>query len=282
MLVYLNGKMINQANALVSVDNRSFRYGDGFFETIKCINNQFPLWKYHEQRIFDSLETLSFQKQGYFTGNFLKEIILELVKKNQVGKLARVRVTIFRGNGGIYDEISQRPNLLIQTWPLNPENNKLNDNGLVIGEYVGGFKAADAFANLKSNNYLLYAMAALHAKKEHWNDALLYNHRGTCCDATIANLWIIKNGQVITPPLTDGPVAGTMRRFLLENLAAAGFNAIEKTISKTDLVEADEVFLSNAIYGIKWVKQFEDQVFQQDITTAIHARLISALWTATN
>ena len=76
MLVYLNGKMINQANALVSVDNRSFRYGDGFFETIKCINHQLPLWKYHERRLFDSLEGLFFQKQVYFTPDFLKEAIL--------------------------------------------------------------------------------------------------------------------------------------------------------------------------------------------------------------
>jgi len=281
MLVYLNGKMINQANALISVDNRSFRYGDGFFETIKCINHQLPLWKYHQQRLFGSLEVLFFQKQVYFTPDFLKEAILELVRKNQVGKLARVRVTIFRGDGGIFDAINHRPNLLIQNWPLNPENNKLNENGLVIGDYSGGFKAADPFANLKSNNYLLYAMAALHAKKEHWNDALLYNHRGTYCDATIANLWIIKNGQVITPPLSDGPVAGTMRRFLLENLDSAGFPVVEQSLSKTDLVEADEVFLSNAVYGIKWVRQFEDCIYPGELSSGIQARLIAPLWAST-
>jgi branched-chain amino acid aminotransferase len=281
MLVYLNGKMINQANALVSVDNRSFRYGDGFFETIKCINHQLPLWKYHERRLFDSLEVLFFQKQVYFTPDFLKEAILELIRKNQHGKLARVRVTIFRGEGGIYDPVNHRPHILIQSWPLNPENNKLNENGLVIGDYDGGFKAADSFANLKTNNYLLYAMAALQVKQQHWNDALVTNHRGTYADTTIANLWLIKNGLIFTPPLSDGPVAGTMRRFLLDNLAAAGFSVTEKTLGKQNLLEADEVFLSNAIYGIKWVRQFEERFFLSAITESIHAKLIAPLWAAT-
>lgn len=279
--VYLDGKWLNAEKASISIDNRSFRYGDGFFETIKCLHSKLPLWNYHERRLFATLEKLQFEKPNWFNADLIKDAILELVKQNEHGKLARVRLTIFRGEGGIYDPINPRPHVLIQSWPLNPENNSLNENGLVIGDYTGGFKAADSFANLKSNNYLLYAMAALHAKKEHWNDALLCNHKGSFCDATIANLWIIKNGQVITPPLSDGPVAGTMRNFLLENMKEAGFQVAEQSIAKQDLLESDEIFLSNAIYGIKWVKQYEDRMFSSDITTGIHAKLISRLWAST-
>jgi branched-chain amino acid aminotransferase len=72
-----------------------------------------------------------------------------------------------------------------------------------------------------------------------------------------------------------------MRRFLLENLDSAGFPVVEQSLFKKDLVEADEVFLSNAIYGIKWVKQFEERLFSQNQTTAIHANLIAPLWAAT-
>jgi branched-subunit amino acid aminotransferase/4-amino-4-deoxychorismate lyase len=279
--VYLDGKWLNAEKTGISIDNRSFRYGDGFFETIKCINHKLPLWGFHSTRLFATLDKMQFEKPSWLAPDMLKDSILELVKQNQHGKLARVRLTIFRGEGGIYDPINHRPHILIQSWPLNPENNKLNENGLVIGEYSGGFKAADSFANLKSNNYLLYAMAALQAKAQHWNDALICNHRGSFADATIANLWVIKNGQIYTPPLSDGPVAGTMRMFLLENLAASGLPVAERTLVKSDLLEADEVFLSNAIYGIKWVRQFEDHEYVSEITANIHAKVIAPLWAAT-
>jgi branched-chain amino acid aminotransferase len=157
----------------------------------------------------------------------------------------------------------------------------LNENGLVIGDYTGGFKAADGFANLKSNNYLLYAMAAMFAKQQHWNDALIFNHSGTYCDATISNLWIIKDNKIFTPPLSDGPVAGTMRQFLLDNLEDAGFSIEEKSLTRKDLIAADELFLSNAIYGIKWVKQHEEAVYVGNKIASIHASLIAPLWSAT-
>jgi branched-chain amino acid aminotransferase len=279
--VYLDGKWLNADKADISIDNRSFRYGDGFFETIKCFHNGLPLWDYHAHRLFSTLKKLQFEKPSYFTSDYIKEAILELVKLNAHEKLARVRVTIFRGEGGIYDPINPRPHMLIQSWPLNPENNNLNENGLIIGDFTGGFKAADSLANLKSNNYLLYVMAAMDAKQQHWNDALILNHLGTYADATIANLWMIKDGKIFTPPLADGPVAGTMRQFLLDNLEEAGFSIEERSITKKELAAADEVFLSNAIYGIKWVKQHEDAVYVCKITASIHASLIAPCWSAT-
>ncbi len=279
--VYLDGKWLNAEKAGISIDNRSFRYGDGFFETIKCFHNSLPLWEYHAHRLFASLKKLQFEKPSYFTADYIKDAILELVKLNLHEKLARVRVTIFRGDGGIYDPINFRPHILIQSWPLNPENNSLNENGLIIGDYTGGFKAADGFANLKSNNYLLYAMAALFAKQQHWNDTLLFNHLGTYGDATISNLWIIKDTKIFTPPLSDGPVAGTMRQFLLDNLEDAGFSIEEKSLTRKDLIAADELFLSNAIYGIKWVRQHEESVYVCNKIASIHASLIAPLWSAT-
>jgi branched-chain amino acid aminotransferase len=170
------------------------------------------------------------------------------------------------------------PNLLIQSWPLNPANNLLNENGLVTGDFAQGFKAADALANLKSNNYLLYAMAALQAKRHHWNDALLLNHRGTYADTTIANLWAVKENRIMTPPLADGGVAGVTRRFLLENLPAAGFSVVERTLAPTDVESADEVFLTNAIYGLRWVRQHGESVFSNATAARIHHELLRPLW----
>ena len=276
--VNFNGKILNEKNARVSVNNRSFRYGDGCFETIKVVNRKISLAEFNIDRLFATLHLLQFESPSFFTPAFILQSITELVEKNQHQKLARVRLTIFRGNGGLYDPENHYPIYLIQSWPLNPENNNLNENGLVIGTYPNGFKAADALANIKSNNFLLYAMAAMHSKKQHWNDALVLNHKGTFADATIANLFIITNKTITTPPLSDGPVNGTMRRYLLQSLPALGYSVQEQSISPEDLHQADECFLTNAIYGLKWIKQHDDTNFQSKHVFTIHNELIKSLW----
>ena len=276
--VNFNGKILNEKKARVSVNNRSFRYGDGCFETIKVVNRKISLAEFNIDRLFATLHLLQFESPSFFTPAFILQSITELVEKNQHQKLARVRLTIFRGNGGLYDPENHYPIYLIQSWPLNPENNNLNENGLVIGTYPNGFKAADALANIKSNNFLLYAMAAMHSKKQHWNDALVLNHKGTFADATIANLFIITNKTITTPPLSDGPVNGTMRRYLLQSLPALGYSVQEQSISPEDLHQADECFLTNAIYGLKWIKQHDDTNFQSKHVFTIHNELIKSLW----
>ncbi len=274
MFCNLNGNIINEKNATITVNNRSFRYGDGCFETIKIVDGKIILANYHTERLFNSLQILQFELPSFFTPNFILNAILELAKKNQHEKSARIRLTIFRGNGGLYDAENHFPNYLIQSWPLNTENNKLNENGLIVGIFEGGFKAADTFANIKSNNYLLYSQAALYAKQQHWNDALILNHRGTIADATIANIFLIKENTIITPPLADGCVAGTVRRYLLESLPTLGFIVKENSITKTDLCRADAVFLTNAIYNIRWVAEIEGHLLNLGPIAELHQLLI--------
>lgn len=276
--VNFNGKLLNEANAKISINNRSFRYGDGCFETIRITNNQIPLWSFHWDRLRAALQTLQFQLPSFFSSEWLQQQILELAIKNQHQHLGRIRLTIFRGDGGLYDPDNHFSNYLIQSWPLNDVLQASNSNGLVLGLYKDGLKAADALANIKSNNYLLYVMAALHVKQQHWNDALVLNHRGTIADATIANVFVVQDKTIITPPLSDGPVAGTMRRYLLENLPLKGLTVEEKSMLPDDVLSADEVFLTNAAYGMKWVRQFEEKVYSNELTRRIYQQMIQPLF----
>mgnify|MGYP001453113959 CR=1 FL=1 len=127
-----NGKICRADKLLISPNNRSFRYGDGCFETIKMIRGKMILEEYHFERLFASIEHLQFEKPNFFNPQYLKEQVVEIAKKNYHDKLARIRLMVFRGNGGLYDPENHFPNFLIQTWELNPANNALNENGLVI------------------------------------------------------------------------------------------------------------------------------------------------------
>jgi aminodeoxychorismate lyase len=277
-MINLNGKILNEAKAGISVNNRSFRYGDGLFETMKMMKGRIIHAEQHFNRLFAGMQTLQFQVPKIFTPDFLLKQINELAMQNGHAKLGRVRLTIFRGDGGLYDTVNHSPNYLLQTWELNAANNELNENGLVIDFYEGTRKYADALANVKSNNYLPYLLAAMHAKQNNLNDCLLLNHEGHVCDATIANVFVVKDGEIITSKLSDGCVAGVMRDALLHAFDKSGFKMNEKSLSKEDVLTADECFLTNSIYGVRWVKMLGDKTFGNTMVQKIHREIVKEMF----
>lgn len=271
--LFYDGQILRSDKLLISPNNRSYRYGDGCFETIKVLNGKIMLADHHFERLFSSLETLHFKKLGYHSAGWLEKQILSVVEKNGHAKRARVRVTVTRGDGGIYDEQNHYPFFLIQSWPLQPATQELNENGLVIDIYKDARKTADLFSSIKSNNYLPYLMGALWAKEHHLNDAILLNPDNRVADATIANVFIVKDGSIKTPALTEGPVNGVMRRHLLHLIRKENIPVEEGIITVDELLEASELFLTNAIHGIKWVKQLSNSHY----TNATSIRLYKML-----
>ena len=256
-------------------DNRSFRYGEGLFETMRKTTRGIALWERHLARIQNGMQVLNMSFPSHVQADtFLKEID-KLVQKNKIASDARIRLTCFRGNGALWDE-GDGFHYLIQSWNL--PRAEFNLNGLDIGLYTGGAKSCDPLSNLKSNNYLLYSLAAQYGKKQKWNDALVLNQYGRLADSTIANIFFIKNGVIHSPALTEAPVAGVMRGYLIDQLPALGFRVAEGAYSAADLADADEVFLSNAIHGIRWVKRMDQSIYGNRITAEIYHQLIRPLF----
>ena len=170
---------------------------------------------------------------------------------------------IYRGNGGLYDPENLYPNFVIQSWPLQETANELNTNGLEIDIYTEARKVCDSFSMVKSNNYLAYAMAALWAKKNKLKDCLLLNPYNNICDSTIANIFIVQNNMVKTPALAEGCINGVARSYLIECLKKDNIALSETTISAEDILHASEVFLTNAISGIRWVKQLGERSYNK-------------------
>ena len=273
--VSLNGRILPGSEPVLLAGNRSYRYGDGLFETMKVLDGKIQLAKYHFERLLSGLSLLKFEIPKLFTPEKLQQEILTLCKKNECEPLARTRLSVSRGNGGLYDE-DRSLQYLIECWPLNEPVNKLNENGLIIDVYTGAKKSCDSFSNLKSANFLPYTMAALYAKENKLNDCLVLNIHDRICDSTIANIFWIKDSIIFTTALTEGCVNGVMRRYLLELMKNKEV-AIKETIgSINDIENADEVFLTNAINGIRWVKQFRDKTYSNTKTAAIFNQIVGS------
>ena len=271
-----NGKVFKEGTLVVGADNRGLRYGDGLFETIKMIKGKLILEDEHFARLWKGMLTLQFEIPKHFTPDKLKEEIVLLTKKN-AHTSARIRLNIYRGDGGLYDAKNHTPNYIIQSWLLPEGNGMWNSNGLVAGTYEDLKKTCDIVSNIKHNNYLPYVLAALKAKKEKWNDAIILNTHGRICDSTIANIFIIKDGIISTPSLKEGCVAGVMRKKIIQELATTDFELIEKEITKEELMSADEVFFTNSIYNIRWVQRIGDKEYVSTITQKIYAAVLQTI-----
>ncbi|MFM6924699.1 MAG: aminotransferase class IV [Ferruginibacter sp.] len=282
LLVYLmmnyfifNGKMYKEDTAVLGSNSRALRFGDGLFETIKGINGELEFLDEHLARLWKGMQILQFNIPKHFTPDRLQEEIGSLLKKNGHGKKARIRLTVFRGDGGLYDEIDHRPNYLLQSWELAAETGGWNSNGLVLGIYTEVKKPFDILSNLKHNNFLPYVLAALCAKKEKWNDAILLNTDDRLCDTSIANVFLIKDEVVYTPALQEACIAGIMRRHIMNQLTVAGIKVVEGQFGIADLEAADEVFLSNSIYNMRWVGRIGDKEYNCSQAQKIYAAVFS-------
>ena len=273
--IVFNGKFYVSETAIVSAGSRGLRFGDGLFETMKFINGEVEFIDEHFARLWKGMQVLQFKIPKHFTPDFLQDEIIALLKKNNHLKNARIRLSVFRGNGGLYDEMNHIPNYVIETWPLADDIGKWNSNGLVLGIYKDAKKSCDVLANLKHNNFLPYALAALHAKKQKWNDALLLNAEGGICDATIANIFLIKDEIIYTPSLNQGCIAGIMRKNIIDVLKASNYVIVEGKLGVEDMLAADEVFLSNSIYNIRWVQMVGDKKYSNLFTQKIYGSIFS-------
>lgn len=267
-----NGKFFEKDTPVIGPDNRSFRYGDGLFETFKFKNDKIILAGEHFDRLWKGMKKMEFQIPVHFTRELLKDQITALIKRNKIDH-ARVRLSVFRGDGGIYDPVNHLPNYIIQCWPLANPVNSLNENGLHVCIYREAKKSMDSFANLKHNSYLPYYMAANFAKKSKCNDAIILNSADRICDSTIANIFLIKNGIIKTPALSEACIAGVMRHCIIDTLAKNKISVVEGNITEEELLNADEVFLSNSILNLKWIVRLCDTPFSMSKIAEIYQLL---------
>ena len=267
-----NGKLVKKGTAILQADNRGLRYGDGLFETVKHKNGQVILSDEHFARMWHGMKLLEYDIPKLFTPELLETSIASLVQKNK-HKNARIRITVTRGNGGLYDLQNNSFQYTIETWDLPQGNGELNSNGIETAVYKDAIKTIDKFSALKHNNFLPYVMGALFAKKNKLNDAFLLNQHGRICDSTIANIFLVCKDELITPPTSEGCIAGVMRNEIIATLKQLGIKVTESPVTEPDLLNADEVFLTNSISNIRWVKSVDSKQYPCKKTAEIYQLL---------
>ena len=253
-----NGHLISLYEPAISFTNRAFRYGDSLFESIRYSKGKVMFLADHIKRIKLSMTILRMNVPAEFSTPNIEALILHLLNENNMSSDARIRLTVFRNDGGYYTPDTNDISFLIETEALETEGYTLNQKGLWVDVYAEIKKPISKIANLKTGSALLYVMAGVTKKSLKLDDCLLINENGHIIESISANIFVIKNGSLYTSPLADGCIEGVMRKQIL---ALASLNRIltfEQSLTVNTLMNGDEVFLTNAIKGIQWVGQFKN------------------------
>ena len=272
--IIFNHKILNKKELKFSIDNRAFLYGDGLFESIKIINGKPFNLEAHLKRLFSASTLLDLQINAS-KKDFINNIDF-LIKENKITKGGNLKIIVFREEGGKFLPENNSTSFLIIS--KESENNlfKLNKNGLDLGLFRDQLKPKGELSNYKSISALQSIICSLDTRKKAKEDCLMFNPENNIVESSNSNVFYVRNRLIYTPKLLEGCVDGTMRNCIL-NLKNLDFNIIETEVRTEDILDADEVFLSNAISGIRWVSSIEDRKFSQQNISQLLTEKINQL-----
>ncbi len=243
---------------------RAMYYGDGFFETIRWQNNKPLFWNHHWQRIIYTAKVLSLPLP-YSS----KELLQALQKQLLLGvSHQRVRLSFIRTGEGYYTPQQNGMLIVSECSPLAHTGYTWNDGPCKIG-FSSVIKLRHPLSTLKLLSAQTYVIAGIEAQQKGWHEAILLNNEGHVCEGISHNLFVVKNGTVSTPPLSEGCLQGVMRSQLMQ--LHPGIQ--ERIIYPKELEEADELFFTNTISGIRPVTMFNRRTLKYKLTFELFSAL---------
>jgi len=257
MKVWIDGGIVPGHEARVPVLDHGLLYGDGIFEGIRVFGRRIFRLEAHLARFAASAKALALEPPGGIEG--VRDILLATVRAHDTDD-AYIRLILTRGDGelGIDPQSCPEPRLICivaQIAIYSPEKLAAGVD-LLTSSYRR--PAADALdPRVKSLNYLNNALAKLEARQRGGDDALLLNDRGMVAEASVANIFIVRNDVVQTPPATDGALEGITRGTVLDLAAGLGFATREATLGRLDLFAADEAFMTGSGAGLVPVRSLD-------------------------
>tara|TARA_B110000046_G_C12969155_1_gene388148 strand:- start:523 stop:1371 length:849 start_codon:yes stop_codon:yes gene_type:complete len=261
-----NGVLVSTDGYSIRAGNRGHLYGDGLFETIRVLKGHPINLENHLNRLIEGMKVLKLNYPVEFNVPFFEREILTLLTKNEIVESARIRLSIDRKAGGNYLPTSNHIDYLIEVEPLLENHFVLNAKGLSVGLYKQMKKQVNILSPYKTKNCLIYIMGKLKAKEKGLDDLLILNDKLGIIESTSSNLFIVSNGVLYTPGIDLGCLGGTMRMQIINLAIKHNIKVYECNISPQNLLAADELFLTNAIKGIVWVKSFRTKEYGNTIS----------------
>ena len=274
-MININGSLVEDKDANISVFNRGLFYGDSVFETIRVINGKIIFWEDHYFRLMSSMRIMRMEIPVTFSPEFLEETILDLLKENELlDSPARIRFTVFRKTGGFYRPETLDIDYIITSEKLPDPFYLLNTEAYEVELFKDHYITSGLLSTIKSNNRAVNVLGSIFAKENDYHNCLLINENKNVVEALNGNVFLVNGNKIKTPPLKDGALNGISRKQILSIVGTMKDLEIEETsISPFELQKADELFISNVIVGIQPITKYRKKEFGNNIAKDLLTKL---------
>lgn len=272
-MINFNGTMLSSDSNLL-INNRAFLYGDGVFETVKIIDNKILFLEDHYFRLMSSMRVIRMEIPMNFTMEYLEEQLLNTAKANHCSHSARVRITVYRNDGGYYLPLDNNISFLINANPLDNKLYLMEKPAYEVDIYKDFYVTKQLLSSIKTTNKIINITGSIFANENGLDNCLLLNDSKNVIEALQGNIFMFFEGKLITPPVSEGCLNGVMRKQILalakkiENL-----EVVEEPISPFDLQKADELFITNVIKGIQSITKYRKKEYKTDLANDLLIRL---------
>jgi aminodeoxychorismate lyase len=270
--INVDGFLYKEDEPVFKANNRAFKYGDALFETIRIIDGEPQFLEDHFIRLKKGMKILK-MSSGNMSFNELKTQLVKLIEKNHIHKGGRIRLTVFRTGDGFYAPENEGKSYVIEAVPLENNSYTLNDKGLTIDVYSELKRHRNILSPIKTTNNIPHVLAGIYKNENGLDDCLVLNDQGRIVEALSSNVFLYKNNNLYTPSLEEGCMDGVMRKQVLKIAKEMNINVFEGMLNGSMLLQADEMFLTNAIVGVQWVASYGQKRYFNQATKEVLANL---------
>jgi branched-chain amino acid aminotransferase len=255
-------------------NNRAFLYGDAVFETVKILDNKVLFLEDHYFRLMASMRILRMEIPMNFTMEFFENELLKSAQNDHIADSARARMTIFRKEGGYYLPTNNNVDHIITVSKIETPLYFIEKENYEIDIYKDFYVSKQLLSTLKTTNRAINITGSIYAHENGLDNCLLLNDDKNVVEALNGNLFMLKEGVLSTPPLTEGCLNGILRKQIL-SLAKTleNIEVVESPISPFDLQKADELFITNVIKGIQPITKYRKKEFETTLSKTLLAKL---------
>ena len=275
-MINWNGQILPEENPIFMETNRAFRYGDGLFETIRTLGAKIYFWEDHYLRLMASMRILRMDIPMSFTMEYLEKQILDLLEAKELptNEACRVRLSVFRKDGGLYTPASSQISFVISAEPLEHPFFVMDEAPYKVDLFREHTANMGLLANLKTNNRVLNVVSSIYARENDIDAYILMNREKKLTEATHGNIFLVRDQVISTPPLSDGCINGIVRKKIIEICQKSTDLTIEEnSISPFELQKANELFITNAIVGIRPVSEYRRKEYGNQMARKLVGKL---------
>lgn len=264
-MINLNGGIFKNSDDVLNANNRAFKYGDALFETVKVEKLRVRFLEDHYFRLMASMRMLRMEIPMSLTLEFFQSELINTVEQNNLED-ARVRFTVFRKNGGLYNPVTNQIDYLIEATPLTSAIRESYKIDIFKDYYIN----SGILSSIKTTNKIINVLGSIYASENSFDNCILVNEKKQVVEALNGNIFLVKGNLIKTPPISEGCIKGIARKKIIEIVSKMEDYTLEETIiSPFELQKADEIFITNVIVGIQPVSFYKKRVFNSNLSKVL-------------